>query len=285
MNPIAPVVHRPSHAQTRMSTMTENGRNDTHFHFGTISSVAVDDDTFKLISENSSTFPETGTSKSEPNHLTFPTDALNAGDTSKSSTLWTSEKDDGVENLVKEICVFSGPNETLLDTKEHSQKTKSEQESDQNDEIENEMIQTDEPVPARPISDCNITTFTPVLSDEWEEEDQCDAMRKTPRRSILCKERDLSSMSKTGRRGYKRRRRVSFSNVEIRRYPMILGDNPATPSGPPLSLGWEYEVLPAMNVTDFESFRLRSRRFKSNHLILSHYARAEIVERVRPFYL
>lgn len=66
---------------------------------------------------------------------------------------------------------------------------------------------------------------------------------------------------------------------------MILGDNPATPSGPPLSLGWEYEVLPAMNITDFESFRLRSRRFHSSHLILSQYKRVEIISRVSHQYL
>ena len=61
---------------------------------------------------------------------------------------------------------------------------------------------------------------------------------------------------------------------------MILTDNPACPTGPPLGLGWEYEVLPKMNIMDFESFRLRSRRFQLSHLILSHYKRLEIVQRM-----
>lgn len=76
-----------------------------------------------------------------------------------------------------------------------------------------------------------------------------------------------------------RRRHVAFSSVQIRRYPMILADNPACASGPPLSLGWEYELLPEMSMTEFESFRLRSRRLHMNHLILSHYKRVEILQR------
>mmetsp|Transcript_29744 Transcript_29744/g.72026 ORF Transcript_29744/g.72026 Transcript_29744/m.72026 type:complete len:378 (+) Transcript_29744:614-1747(+) len=77
----------------------------------------------------------------------------------------------------------------------------------------------------------------------------------------------------------KRRHRVSFTTVQIRRYPMLLGDNPAVLSGPPVSLGWEYEVLPEMPLVDFETFRLRSRRLHSNHLLLSHYKRLEIIQR------
>lgn len=60
---------------------------------------------------------------------------------------------------------------------------------------------------------------------------------------------------------------------------MILADNPACLSGPPVMLGWEYEVLPGMSLLDFEAFRLRSRRLHSTHLLLSHYKRLEIVQR------
>ena len=77
-----------------------------------------------------------------------------------------------------------------------------------------------------------------------------------------------------------RRRRVSFTVVKIRRYGMILGSNPAVPCGPPVELGWEYDELPQMKLTEFESFRLRSRRFRTSHLILSHYRRIEILQRV-----
>jgi hypothetical protein len=76
-----------------------------------------------------------------------------------------------------------------------------------------------------------------------------------------------------------KRRHVAFSSIIIRRYPMILGDNPSCGSGPPVSLGWEYEVLPEMSVMDFEAFRLRSRRPRTVQLVLSHYKRLELLQR------
>jgi hypothetical protein len=97
--------------------------------------------------------------------------------------------------------------------------------------------------------------------------------------SILRKEPsvDHPPLSMTSKR--KKRLHVGFSTIQVRRYPMILGDNPSCPTGPPLGLGWEYEVLPDMNIMDFEQFRLRSRRFRTSHLILSHHRRVEILQR------
>lgn len=204
--------------------------------------------------------------------------AVNTGETTASSILCTM--DDGVESTGKVAHIFSGPNETE-DTKELSRMPTREQENDQNDDRGNDMAQNEGQILALPSNNLEVAIFIPPLSGEWENEVEHSTMRKTPRQSILRKEQDLSSLAQSGRRRHKRRR-VAFSMVEIRRYPMILGDNPATPAGPPLSLGWEYEVLPAMNVQDFESFRLRSRRTQTNHLILSQYKRIDIVERVRP---
>lgn len=33
---------------------------------------------------------------------------------------------------------------------------------------------------------------------------------------------------------------LKFGNIEIRQYTRVLGDNPACPAGPPISLGWKY---------------------------------------------
>jgi hypothetical protein len=109
-----------------------------------------------------------------------------------------------------------------------------------------------------------------------KDDDNCRHSRSSSS-LVTEKQSSIKKISNTHKR--RRRRHVTFSTVQIRRYPMLLGDNPAVLSGPPVTLGWEYEVLPDMSVIDFETFRLRSRRLHSSHLILSHYKRIEIIQR------
>jgi hypothetical protein len=79
-------------------------------------------------------------------------------------------------------------------------------------------------------------------------------------------------------------RHVSFENVEIRRYPMILGDNPSCRCGCPVSLGWEYdEELPTISVDDYELYRKKHRRREGKQLyqlILNYYQRQDIFGRM-----
>ena len=73
------------------------------------------------------------------------------------------------------------------------------------------------------------------------------------------------------------RRSVSFHQVQIRRYPMIAGDNPACQMGAPVTLDWGFEELPALDLDDFESTRSRTRRRKLHHLILNYFQRNRIL--------
>mmetsp|Transcript_33235 Transcript_33235/g.80348 ORF Transcript_33235/g.80348 Transcript_33235/m.80348 type:complete len:254 (+) Transcript_33235:90-851(+) len=59
--------------------------------------------------------------------------------------------------------------------------------------------------------------------------------------------------------------KVRFHSVEVREYPIILGDNPSCNIGPPLTIGWEpNSVLGKITpLDDFENLRSRQRR---NHL-------------------
>lgn len=77
-----------------------------------------------------------------------------------------------------------------------------------------------------------------------------------------------------------RRRKVSFSDVHMRRYPVILGDNPSCELGPPVTVGWDYETMPAMNILDFERLRNHQRRSNIKHLILSYNQRVELMGRI-----
>ena len=58
----------------------------------------------------------------------------------------------------------------------------------------------------------------------------------------------------------KKKKSVSFSVVEIRRYPVTLGDNPSCNNGPPIQIDWEYIELPSIPLNASELFhRERSR--------------------------
>ena len=58
---------------------------------------------------------------------------------------------------------------------------------------------------------------------------------------------------------------VSFASVQVREYPMILGDNPSCTSGPPVTLDWTYDAKASMSCTvdEWESGRDSTRRMRS----------------------
>jgi len=76
------------------------------------------------------------------------------------------------------------------------------------------------------------------------------------------------------------RKHVTFSSVQIRRYPMILGDNPYCSMGPPISLGWEYDTMPDMDVLQYDRLRKDQRRTNIAHLVLSSIQRNELLDRI-----
>jgi len=48
---------------------------------------------------------------------------------------------------------------------------------------------------------------------------------------------------------------VRFDKVQIRDYPVILGDNPATTEGPPLTIDWVYDIADEFSVDEYETTR------------------------------
>lgn len=47
--------------------------------------------------------------------------------------------------------------------------------------------------------------------------------------------------------------RVSFKDVEIRKYPIILGDNPACSSGVPVTIDWTHDEGRIQKIEDYEN--------------------------------
>ena len=96
-------------------------------------------------------------------------------------------------------------------------------------------------------------------------------------------------------------RSVSFSNLEIRTYETILGDNPSCSAGPSLSIGWRYDPNhDSISIDDYEAHQARinglppgstyacrpeelvlHRSEREDILLSSGYTRQDFVESIR----
>lgn len=72
-------------------------------------------------------------------------------------------------------------------------------------------------------------------------------------------------------------RNVGFSHLDIRSYPVILGDNPSVSAGAPLAIDWKHFHTCMMNIDEYECGR-PTRRNKSE-MRIPKFERFEILER------
>jgi hypothetical protein len=63
------------------------------------------------------------------------------------------------------------------------------------------------------------------------------------------------------------KKNVTFNNVEIRYYPVIIGDNPSVSDGCPVTIDWEPIGISLASLDEFETFRFKSRRHYSKLLM------------------
>merc|ERR1719232_2180537 len=64
---------------------------------------------------------------------------------------------------------------------------------------------------------------------------------------------------------------ISFSTVVIREYPIIIGDNPSTRKGPPLSIAWNSISDVSVDIDNFEEIRGPNRRVEAKMYLFSDH--------------
>lgn len=73
---------------------------------------------------------------------------------------------------------------------------------------------------------------------------------------------------------------VSFTVVEVREYPRILGDSPSVSSGPPISISWKYDEKATLSVPveEWERIRDGDRRTKQEIRVPEDIRRAWLID-------
>lgn len=69
---------------------------------------------------------------------------------------------------------------------------------------------------------------------------------------------------------------VSFHTVEVREYPITIGDNPSVINGPPVAIDWDYDDRIELGVDDFELCRSSEGRRKGEEMRLDASVREEL---------
>jgi len=72
------------------------------------------------------------------------------------------------------------------------------------------------------------------------------------------------------------KRRISFHQVTVRDYDMVLGDHPNCSYGPPVALGWHYTEYEPLDLNEYEFHH--SRRRPLRQLMLNYFRRVKILE-------
>lgn len=74
------------------------------------------------------------------------------------------------------------------------------------------------------------------------------------------------------------KKKVTFSQLELRKYPIILGDHPGC-VGPPLTIGWEYQRGRKCQIEDYEERKPSDSRRNMHQLEINEFMRADLLKR------
>ena len=110
------------------------------------------------------------------------------------------------------------------------------------------------PIPAT-IGISSKVQVQPATDDEQELPPIPEELKSAPPRAVARRplKSALATATSSSSTTEKKPKTVQFSNLEIRTYPLTLGDNPSVSSGPPLTLDWNHETTHTISVDAYES--------------------------------
>lgn len=73
--------------------------------------------------------------------------------------------------------------------------------------------------------------------------------------SSVCESSSITTLPKS-----QNKKTVTFSTLEIREYPIVLGNNPSTLRGPSVELGWQPQSNKIIDLESYEESRASNRR-------------------------
>jgi len=122
------------------------------------------------------------------------------------------------------------------------------------------------------LSSSQSTSLT-VTDDDDRSTSTCCSLSSSPMTNISSSSRRISLLpilsSSSNCRNYPQtqlERKVSFSNLEIREYPITLGDNPGGTMGPPISLDYQKGETQMVMLEDYENKRPPRRSLSELHI-------------------
>jgi len=74
------------------------------------------------------------------------------------------------------------------------------------------------------------------------------------------------------------RRAVSFSTATLHSHQIVLGDNPAVTSGPPLALGWKAFESATVDLDEYEALKPSSSTRKKNEMLVPRSVREDMLK-------
>lgn len=154
--------------------------------------------------------------------------------------------DDNFKSAKETRQELEGPNFELL-VKQYSPDLAPSEEEEEEEEVQG--LETATTLSATERDNDDVSVSSPTNQDALDGQEQEQEQEKVAREEQEDEE-DQGLQSSV----------VSFGAVEIREYPITIGDNPGARRGPPVTIEWEHQSTASMRLDEYEAHRPPRRR-------------------------